>query len=61
MEIEKQSDGTEKKIMGKEARDILAKLKRGDKNSLIRVKQNIKTNEKYQLDNFDLIAWFLVS
>jgi hypothetical protein len=61
VEIEKQSDGTEKKVMGKEARDILAKLKRGDKDSLTRVKQNIKTNEKYQLTNFDLIAWFLVS
>jgi phage terminase large subunit-like protein len=61
VEIEKQSDGTEKKVMGKEAKDILAKLKRGDKGSLTRLKQNIKTNEKYQLDNFDLITWFLVS
>jgi len=61
VEIEQQSDGTEKKVMGKEAKDILAKLKRGDKGSLTRIKQNITTNEKYQLDNFDLIAWFLVS
>ena len=61
VEIEEQSDGTEKKVMGKEARDILAKLKRGDKSSLTRVKQNVKTNEKYQLNNFDLITWFLVS
>jgi len=36
-------------------------FKRGDKDSLTRLKQNIKTNEKYQLNNFDLIAWFLVS
>ena len=61
VEIEEQPDGTEKKGMGKEARDILAKLKRGDKSSLTRVKQNVKTNEKYQLTNFDLITWLLVS
>ena len=61
VQTEKQCNGTEKKVMGKEARDILAKLKRGDKDSLTRLKQNIKTNEKYQLNNFDLIAWFLVS
>jgi phage terminase large subunit-like protein len=60
-EIEQQSDGTEKAVMGKEARDILTKLKRGDKSSLTRLKQNTKTSEKYQLTNFDLIAWFLVS
>jgi superfamily II DNA/RNA helicase len=60
-EIEQQSDGTEKVVMGKEARDILTKLKRGDKSSLTRLKQNTKTSDKYQLTNFDLIAWFLVS
>ena len=53
VEIERQSDGTEKKIMGKEAMDILTKLKRGGKDSLARLKQNIKTNEKYQLNNLD--------
>ncbi|MDM8556967.1 helicase-related protein [Desulfococcaceae bacterium HSG7] len=61
VEIEKQSDGTEKNMMGKEAKDILTKLKTGHKGSLNRIKQNIKTDQKYQLDNFDLIAWFLVS
>jgi phage terminase large subunit-like protein len=60
-ETEQQSDGTEKTVMGKEARDILTKLKRGDKHSLTRLKQNTKTSEKYQLTNFDLIAWFLVT
>ena len=60
-ETEQQSDGTEKTVMGKEARDILTKLKRGDKGSLTRIKQNTKTSEKYQLTNFDLIAWFLVT
>ncbi len=60
-EIEQQPDGTEKKMMGKEAADILTKLKKGDKSSLIRLKQNTKTGEKYHLNNFDLIAWFLVT
>jgi len=60
-ETEQQSDGTEKRVMGKEAKDILTKLKRGDKASLTRLKQNTKTSEKYQLANFDLIAWFLVT
>ena len=61
VEIEEQPDGTEKSVMGREARDILSKLKRGDKSSLTRLKQNTKTSEKYQLNNFDLITWFLVS
>lgn len=60
-EIEQQPDGTEKKMMGKEAQDILAKLKKGEKTSLTRLKQNTKTSEKYQLANFDLISWFLVT
>ena len=34
--------------LGKEAKDMLVKFKRGDKDSLTRLKQNIKTNEKYQ-------------
>jgi len=38
-----------KKVMGKEARDILVKIKRGDKGSLTRLKQNIKTNESINL------------
>ncbi len=61
VEIRQQSDGTEKKVMGKEVKDILTKIKRGDKDSLTRLKQNIKTSEKYQLNNFDLITWFLVT
>ncbi len=47
--------------MGKEATDLLAKLRKGDKSAIKRVKQNIKTSEKYHLDNFDLITWFLVT
>jgi len=61
VEIEQQADGAEKALMGKEAQDILTNLKKGDKSSLTRLKQNTKTSEKYQLTNFDLIAWFLVT
>lgn len=60
-EIEKQEDGSTKKVMGKEAKDMLSKLRRGDKDALERLKQNINVKEKYQLDNFDLITWFLVT
>lgn len=56
-----QEDGTIKKVMGSEARDLLSKLRKGDKNALARVKENIKSDEKFHLDNFDLIAWFLLT
>lgn len=58
---EKQEDGTTKKTMGIEAKDILSKLRKGDKNAISRVKENVKVNEKFQLDNFDLITWFIVT
>lgn len=60
-ETEVQADGTVKKSMGKEAKDVLDKLRKGDKGALARVKQNVKVDEKYQLDNFDLITWLLVT
>jgi ERCC4-related helicase len=56
-----QEDGSVKKMMGKEAKDLLSKLKRGDKNTVSRIKQNTNVNEKYNLENFDLITWFLVN
>lgn len=56
-----QEDGSTKKVMGTEAKDLLSKLRKGDKDALLRVKQNIKVDEKFQLDNFDLITWFLVT
>ncbi len=61
VEEEKQEDGTVQKKMGKEATDLLAKLRKGDRDAIKRVKQNIKTSEKYQSGNFDLITWFLVN
>ncbi len=58
---EKQDDGSTKKKMGMEAKDILSKIKTGDKDALKRLNQNIKVTDKFQVDNFDLITWFLVS
>jgi dGTP triphosphohydrolase len=56
-----QEDGSTKKVMGKETKDILAKLKHGSKDAVQRMKQNLKVNDKFQSDNFDLITWFLVN
>lgn len=61
VEEQMQEDGTSKKTMGTEARDLLSGLRRGDKGAISRVKENIKVDEKFQLKNFDLITWFLVS
>src|SRR5690606_1588344 len=61
VEEQVQEDGTTKKVMGAEAKDLLSKLKTGDKTALSRIKENVKVDEKFQLENFDLITWFLVS
>jgi superfamily II DNA/RNA helicase len=61
VEEQVQEDGSIKKTMGNEAKDLLSKLRKGDKNAFSRVKQNVKVDEKFRLDNFDLITWFLVS
>jgi len=42
-------------------RDLLAKIKKGNKSALEIVKQNIKVDEKFQVDKFDLVAWVLVN
>jgi hypothetical protein len=56
-----QEDGSVKAMMGKEGRDVLDKLRKGDKSALERIKENITAYEKYQIDNFDLITWFIVT
>jgi len=61
VEEEKQDDGTTKKKMGAEAKDLLSKIKTGDQDALKRIRQNVKVSDKFQVDNFDLITWFLVS
>jgi len=54
-------DGSIKKHAGAETRDILAKLKTGDSAAVKRVKKNTIVSDKYKLQNFDLITWFLVN
>lgn len=61
VEEEKQEDGGMKKRMGREAKDVLAKLKSGDALAVEKIKKNIKVSDKYKAENFDLITWFLVS
>jgi len=61
VEDEQQEDGTVKTRMGSKAKDLLSKIKSGDNSAIKRVKQNIKVDDKYKPDNFDLITWFLVS
>lgn len=56
-----QEDGTPKKVMGTEVKDLLSKLRRGEQAAISRIKQNIKVEEKFKLNNFDLITWFLVT
>lgn len=61
VESVEQEDGSRKIMMGKEGRDVLDKIRKGDKSAIERIKENINTDEKYQIDNFDLITWFIVS
>ncbi|MEG5033323.1 helicase-related protein [Microcoleus sp. AT3-D2] len=61
VQTEVMEDGTEKKTMGNAPRDLLGLLKKGDKMALGTIKQNVKIDEKFQPDNFDLVAWSLVS
>lgn len=61
IEEEKQENGTIKKRVGAETKDILAKLKTGDSSAVQRIKKNIKASDKYRIHNFDLITWFLVN
>jgi superfamily II DNA or RNA helicase len=44
-----------------EPRDLLAKIKKGNKSALEIVKQNVKVDEKFEINKFDLVAWVLVN
>jgi hypothetical protein len=54
-------DGNENSSMGKETKDVLAKLRKGNKDAIKRIKENTTVQDKYQLENFDLITWLLTS
>ena len=45
------SDGTTKERMGTEAKDVLSKLKRGNRNALSRIKEGKITKEVFNIAN----------
>lgn len=59
--VEIQEDGSEKVRMGAEPRDLLQKLKSGDRQAIERITRNETVEEQYQPGQYDLIAWLLVS
>jgi len=61
VQTEVMEDGTVKETMGNETLGVLQGLKKGNKVAIERIKQNVTVNSKYQLNNFDLITWILVT
>jgi len=61
VQTEVMDDGTVKETMGNETLGVLQGLKKGNKVAIDRIKQNITVDGKYQLNNFDLITWILVT
>ena len=59
-EIETGDDGESKVKMGQSAKDVLNKLKSGDKSALTKMRSGATVEEQYQPHNCDLLAWFLV-
>lgn len=55
------SDGNGIVTAGKESLSILDKLKRGKKEAVKAVKSNEKISDKYDKENWDLIAWLTVN
>jgi hypothetical protein len=61
VQTEVMDDGTVKETMGNETLRVLQGLKKGNKVAIERIKQNVTVDGKYQLNNFDLITWVLVT
>ncbi|MBD2140739.1 DEAD/DEAH box helicase family protein [Anabaena sp. FACHB-1250] len=61
VQTEEMEDGSIKETMGNETLGILQGLKKGNKASIDRIKQNVTVDGKYQLNNFDLISWVLLT
>ena len=60
VEVVTGDDGEQKVKMGQSAKDVLNKLKSGDKIALNKIKGGDTVEEQYQPENCDLPAWFLV-
>jgi superfamily II DNA or RNA helicase len=61
IQVEVMEDGSVKETMGNETLGILQGLKKGNRVAIDRIKQDITVDSKYQLNNFDLITWVLVT
>lgn len=61
VQTEVMEDGTTKETMGKAARDLLTKIKKGNLMALETMKQDGNIEQKFQVDKFDLVAWVLVN
>lgn len=59
-ELHKDDAGNTVATAGKESLSILDKLKKGKKDALETVKMNEKVTDKYNKENWDLIAWLTV-
>lgn len=53
-------DGTVEKKAGVKAVDVLNKLKIGQKQAIEKVKENTTIEEEFNIENYDLIVWFVV-
>lgn len=60
-EEEEDEDGSKKRKMGAEGKDIFQKLKHGDKKAFEKVKSGEKISDKYKPENYDLIAWYVIT
>lgn len=61
VQTEVMEDGTTKQTMGKAARDLIGKVKKGNQLALDVIKQDGNVEQKFQVDKFDLVAWMLVN
>ena len=61
VEMEEQEDGTTKRKMGRETLDVLKQVRGGNPAAIETVKKGENLKEKYQLKNFDIISWMLVT
>jgi ERCC4-related helicase len=56
-----EADGSVKLTMGNSAKELIKKLKQGDKSAIEALKQGEKIENKYQPHHFDLLVWLVVS
>lgn len=60
VEEEVQADGSTRTTIGASTKDLINKLKTGDKEALNQIKEGT-VEERYRYDNFDLLVWFIVN